>query len=371
MARPSRPAPPRSARDSALGVTSRANDNGDGPEFWGPLLAANVNAVTSSVRYGPAVQDFLAYVRECGEDLYDKDDADYWLAHYIHLEYAKGPTARGTRKGHCRNVVYGLEHFYPGFKPLTVARRCIAGWDRLVPPVPYAPMHLDLAFALAAVLCVLCCYGVAIALLVSFDAWLRISEVSALTPGDIVDNRHQADPVGRGVAVYIASAKTGRRQAVLIDSLEIAELLVAWRDAHRAQGLGDNVPIFPSPAQLRRGLAQALAGVGLADGNDRGLQFFVAFVPPRRRFACVFAREAHVRYIVTGTMESGGVRPPLRAVGAPAAYRQSAAPSRDAAGAAGPVIGARGAVEAGSRRPLGLVIAGDDRTYCGVRSTPG
>ena len=61
----------------------------------------------------------------------------------------------------------------------------------------------------------------------------------------------------------------------------------------------------------------------------------------------------------------------LRAVGAPAAYRQSAAPSCDAAGAAGPVIGARGAVEAGSRRPLGLVIAGDDRTYCGVRSTPG
>ena len=70
-------------------------------------------------------------------------------------------------------------------------------------------------------------------------------------------------------------------------------------------------------------------------------------------------------------MESGGVRPPLRAVGAPAAYRQSAAPFRDAAGAAGPVTGARGAVEAGSRRPLGLVIAGDDRTYCGVRSTPG
>ena len=34
-------------------------------------------------------------------------------------------------------------------------------------------------------------------------------------------------------------------------------------------------------------------------------------------------------------------------------------------------LGARGAVEAGSRRPLGLVIAGDDRTYCGVCSTPG
>ena len=73
------------------------------------MLAANVNVVTSSVRYGPAVQDFLTHARECGENLYDKDAADYWLAHYIHLEYAKGPTARGTRKGHCRNAVYGLE----------------------------------------------------------------------------------------------------------------------------------------------------------------------------------------------------------------------------------------------------------------------
>ena len=55
------------------------------------------------MRYGPAVQDFLTYARERGEDLYDKDDAVYCLAHYIHLEYAKGPTARGTRKGRCHN----------------------------------------------------------------------------------------------------------------------------------------------------------------------------------------------------------------------------------------------------------------------------
>ena len=68
------------------------------PEFWGPLLAATVNSQTSTARYGPAVVEFLTYVQECGEDLYSKDDADYWLAHYIHLEYAKGPTTRGTQR---------------------------------------------------------------------------------------------------------------------------------------------------------------------------------------------------------------------------------------------------------------------------------
>ncbi len=85
------------------------------PEFWGPLLAANVNAQTSSVRYGPAVVEFFNYVQNCGEDIYSKDAADYWLAHYIHVEYAQGATARGTRKRHCRNVVHGSEHFYRAF----------------------------------------------------------------------------------------------------------------------------------------------------------------------------------------------------------------------------------------------------------------
>ena len=243
------------------------------PEFWGPLLAATVNEQTSTARYGPAVVEFLRYVQECGEDLFSKDDADYWLAHYIHVEYAKGPTTRGTRKGHCRNAVYGLEHFYPAFKPLTVSRRCIVGWDRLLPPTPYAPMHLDVALALAAVMCLLGCQGAAVALLVSFDCWLRISEVSGLKARDVVDNRGQADPAGRGVAVYLETTKTGRRQAVIVESSEVAAILVAWRDAHRAQGLSEEALLFPAPDQLRKALAQALQGVGLAEGNDRGLHF--------------------------------------------------------------------------------------------------
>ena len=225
------------------------------------------------MRYGPAVVEVFTYVQECGEYLYSKDDADYWLAHYIHVEYATGPNTRGTRKGHCRNAVYGLEHFYPAFKQLTVARRCIRGWDRLLPPTPYAPMHQDVALALAVLRCILGCLGAAIALLVSFDCWLRISEVAGLKARDIVDNRSQVDPAGRGVAVYLETTKTGTRQAVLVESPEIGDLLVAWRDAHRARGLSEGAPLFPAPDQLRKALAQALTGLGLGDGNDRGLHF--------------------------------------------------------------------------------------------------
>ena len=93
-------------------------------------------------------------------------------------------------------------------------------------------------------MCLLGCQGAAVALLVSFDCWLRISEVSGLKARDVVDNRGQGDPAGRGVAVYLETTKTGRRQAVIVESSEVAAILVAWRDAHRAQGLSEEALLF-------------------------------------------------------------------------------------------------------------------------------
>ena len=79
----------------------------------------------------------------------------------------------------------------------------------------------------------------------SFDCWLRISEVSGLKARDVVDNRGQADPAGRGVAVYLETT-TSR-----VESSEVADILVAWRGAHRAQGLSEEALLFPAPDQLR------------------------------------------------------------------------------------------------------------------------
>ena len=73
--------------------------------------------------------------------------------------------------------------------------------------------------------------AVGIAVLLSFDCLLRISKVAGLRVGDIVDHRAQADPVGRGVAVYLRVTKTGRRQAVMVEDPALAELPVAWQAA--------------------------------------------------------------------------------------------------------------------------------------------
>ena len=53
-------------------------------------------------------------------------------------------------------------------------------------------------------------------MLVAYNCWLRISEVSGLTVADAYDTRGQADPVGRGVSVFLAETKTERREAVML-----------------------------------------------------------------------------------------------------------------------------------------------------------
>ena len=89
----------------------------------------------------------------------------------------------------------------------------------------------------------------AVALLLSYNCLLRISEVAALRVGDIVDYRAQADPVGRGVAVYLRNTKTGRRQ---VEDASIAELVVQ-RQAAAATG-------FPVGPGVERYVAPGAAG---------------------------------------------------------------------------------------------------------------
>ena len=113
--------------------------------------------------------------------------------------------------------------------------------------------------------------AVAIALLLSFDCLLRISEVAALKVGDVVDHRAQADPVGRGVAVYLRSTKTGRRQAVMIEDAAVAELLVQWQAAvARSDPAGR---LFPSAQELRGTLHRGLRALDDGSWETRGLRF--------------------------------------------------------------------------------------------------
>ncbi len=108
-------------------------------------------------------------------------------------------------------------------------------------------MPKDLVDALALMCALAGDVAVGLAILLSFDCLLRISEVAGLRVGDIVDHRQQADAVGRGVAVYLRVTKTGRLQAVQIEDLA------------RRSPLG---PLFPPVATLRLTFNRALDALG-------------------------------------------------------------------------------------------------------------
>ena len=235
--------------------------------FWSPLLDAMLADETLG-RYRRAVVNFLAFVEEHGDDLDTPADADYWLAFYAHCSHAAGKPSRGE----VEKAVFGVEHWLPEYAPLPLARRCVRGWKKLHPPEPAAPMPRDLLYACAAVTALVGDGPSAVAMLVGYDAWLRIGEVSGLTEDAIVDHRDQLDPIGRGVSVYLPRTKTGRHQAVRLESPDVAALLVAWKDAVREVS-GPGARLFGSPAELRAALASALSMLDGGVLESRGLHF--------------------------------------------------------------------------------------------------
>ena len=244
-----------------------ASNPGPPGAFWTPLLTGRAAEATVQSRYRPAVEAFIAFVRAYGDTVECAADCEYWLAFYMHTSYTTGTASKSL----CANALHGIEFFMPEAKPLKLPRACLKGWHKLVPPIPYAPMPKDLVDALALVCALAGNVAVGLAILLSFDCLLRISEVAGLRVGDIVDHRQQADAVGRGVAVYLRSTKTGLRQAVQIDDPHLAAVLVEWQAAVARHNLSGY--LFPGVASLRATFNLALGAIADDTWETRGLRF--------------------------------------------------------------------------------------------------
>ena len=229
--------------------------------FWTPLLDGNVKAQTLT-RYDAEARHFIEFVRERGDRIHTKEDLDYWMSYYCHIAYTDGYRSKSA----CEKALAGLEHWLPEFKPLPLTRRCLRGWGRLQPPQPAAPFPRDLVWACATLACLSGDVAAGVAMLVAYDCWLRISEVSGVTVADVYDSRRQVDPVGRGVSVFLPETKTGRRQAVMVEEPAVAALLLALARAQDQR----TAKIFPTPDMLRRVLARCLGALNV---EAHGLAF--------------------------------------------------------------------------------------------------
>ncbi len=217
---------------------------------------------SSRKRYEVEVRHFVGFVRDRGDRIDTREDLDYWMAYYAHVAYTEGHPSKGA----VEKALAGVEHWLPEFKPLPLTRRCVRGWGKLKPPQPAAPFPRDLVWACATLACLSGDSAAGVAMLVAYDCWLRISEISGITVEDVHDTRGQVDPVGRGVSVYLPETKTGRRQAVMVEEPAVAALLLVLANAPGPRA----AKLFPPPANLRSVLARCL---GVLNVDAHGLAF--------------------------------------------------------------------------------------------------
>ena len=184
-------------------------------------------------------------------------DLDEALLQYLTEGYLEGTLSRsmGAR------VLAGVEFFLPDAGSLSLSRRALRGWTRICPSVPYAPVPMVVALAMAVLASVSGSHAVAVAMLLSMDTWLRISEVAGLGVTDITDSSRSVDAVTRGVAVWLRTTKTGPRQAVRIMCPHLALLVIDFLgrpDLHRSCSR-----LFPAEQSLRDVLYRCQGLLGL------------------------------------------------------------------------------------------------------------
>ena len=128
--------------------------------------------------------------------------------------------------------------------------------------------------------------GAAVAVLLGFDCYLRISEIGGMRARDVADMSHllrgqtlnAAGVNWRGMSSTLLSlpiTKTWENQSVRVRKPEVAGLLDTWvRYVLTKNGGGESARLFPEPLVFRRMFYEAQVRLGWANAEGK-----VPFVP--------------------------------------------------------------------------------------------
>ena len=181
-------------------------------------------------------------------------ELDQLLCLYFQQHFVKNG---GSGRQHCANVVNGIAMMLPQLRgSFPLANRCLTNWKKLVPSKAYPPLTLDLACVIAMAFLKRGMQRYAVAVLLSFDCLLRVSECMSLRASDIVltgDRRFGSSIDSKSAkfdfsscALRIRHAKGGDDQFVAVLDHRVAELLSLL-----VRGLGDEQFVFPSSTAHR------------------------------------------------------------------------------------------------------------------------
>ena len=217
-------------------------------------------------KYMACVADFFAWAELTSTSSVpplsmDADSLDSLLSDYLHhLYFTCSSLSRASA------TVYGLMLTDARLKDrLRLSCSALRGWRKLTPSRSYPPLTWDAACAVAVQLVRMRQRAAAIAVLVSFDCYLRVSEMARLRRCDVVDAssaRMGSSATYRGVSLILTQTKTGPNQSVRVSRPVVAELLAelcsSVPDTSKALVFGF------SAAAFRRLFKAACAALGLS-----------------------------------------------------------------------------------------------------------
>lgn len=242
---------PRPARLTSS--PQRAAGRPQQPLGWGSVTAGTLQ------RYGRAVKEFLGWVVDSGVDANDEYEFDELVLNYIQDLYGE---AQGRTRA--ESTLYGITFYLPGMKGrFPRSQQALRGWAKATPAVSHPPLSWELACAVAAKMAATHGqYHHAVGVLLSFDCFLRISELCGLQREDVADTGDKRmGALHKGMLLRIRRAKTGANQTVRVHDPAVQALVRGLvRSTPRRQ------PLFPfKPALFRLEFHRACAALRLSD----------------------------------------------------------------------------------------------------------
>jgi hypothetical protein len=189
---------------------------------------------TSLRRYLRAFDGVMTYVYERG---HLETSLGASLGAFVSDAFTQGFMSRSE----AQTAITSVRYLCPGTKErgdLQIANRYLAAWRKLAPGRSHIPIPRHIAEMLAAELVasgIPGAFDAGVALLLTFDSYLRHSEVRNLRNRDVLlpGDPGNFDHLG---TLYVRRTKAGKPQAVVLDKVDVFGLLAAFENYKVAEG---------------------------------------------------------------------------------------------------------------------------------------
>jgi len=212
------------------------------------------------------------------------------------------------------HTLHAIAYHRPDVKSqLYISRQCLKGWERVKKTSSHPPLTWELTVAIACWLARAGFLSPAIGMLVAFDCYLRVGELTRIRLSDVVmPHDARMGDAHTGMAVCLARTKTGRNQSVALHRPAVAAVLCDWIQSIRSTAEhGGNPLVFPFSANRLRSLMRS-ACVRLGVGH-------AAYVPHSLRHG-----GATADFLLTGSIEHVQFRGRWKSMESVRTYVQSA-----------------------------------------------